>query len=273
MNFLLTALLTLSSPSIEINEPLVVTLTMEEKVDVPLLRGELLSGGNFILREEKIEPPTYTWTLEALRAGTFPITLFHDTKQVVVKPFSPPERKPPPPLLPLTSAIPPDLSQANQALLAEWEKEQPQRNQALLRAKAFPWLHVLSTLALLFLFPLAYRVWKHYQAQKSLLTPEEWARKQLLEIQNKKYESRALIINDLSQTVRQFIQAKYGLSAPHQTTEEFLKKAAHHPLLSQEAGQKLALFLLAADQVKFANRVPEPHEIDSAIAYAKSFII
>src|SRR5690242_2826492 len=125
MNLWLAALFTLSSPTIEINEPLTVTLTLPPDVEttLPHLRGQLLSGGNFMLLEEHATPPTYVWKLEALREGTFPLSfyqvgsLYTPIEFVTVKPFQAPSTLALPSSLPLTPEIPPSLSAANQRLL------------------------------------------------------------------------------------------------------------------------------------------------------------
>lgn len=156
----------------------------------------------------------------------------------------------------MTPEIPPSLSEENQHLLAEIEARQPAENVELLHAKAFPWIPLAAALLLFALV-----AWL-LQRKKPAPSPQEKALVALTANPD---------IATLSHIVRRFIQEQYGLLSPYLTTEEFLLKAAHHPLLQGESGQKLSLFLLAADQVKFAGRSPTSHDVEMAQAYARSF--
>lgn len=275
MIFLLI-IMTLSSNTIEINEPLTVTLALPEKADIKLLRGTLIGSGDFMVIEEKEEGTTYTWKLEPLHAGTFPLSfykvgnLYTPIEFVTVKPFNNPSKLPPPPFLPLTPEIPPSLSEANKKLLGEIGALQPERNLRLQEAKTFPLFSVLLALFLLSTGPLLYKMIEKRKKRLLLLTPEEKALKEIDQL-NPQADPQACI-TQLSQTIRFFIQNKFGLNAPHLTTEEFLKSALQHPLLKGDYRAKLSLFLLAADQVKFAGHTPNSKEAASALACAKELI-
>ena len=72
----------------------------------------------------------------------------------------------------------------------------------------------------------------------------------------------------LADIVRQFIEGRYGLRAPEQTTEEFLAEASlpeRHMIL-------LRTFLLEADLVKFARHRPGKDDMARAFAAAENFV-
>lgn len=69
---------------------------------------------------------------------------------------------------------------------------------------------------------------------------------------------------ELTMVVRRYIQRKYGISAPHMTTEEFLRTA--------QPSDDLRLFLESADLVKFAGVDATPDMADAATESARSYI-
>ena len=251
------------------------------------LTGKILESGRFLLldknRREEGDKTFFTWKLEPLFAGHFPISLYKIEPKgapaqftpvlfVTVAPFEKPESRPAVPLLPLTPRIPPALSFTNQQLLAEMEQKEPARNLKELEAKTFPWLSAMVLLFAALAAPAT--IWYLKMKRESIPppTPEEIALAELNRIKANTYPTADAFIVDLSQTVRQFIQNKYGLSAPYQTTEEFLQSTSKHPFLQYDLGQKLSLFLQASDQVKFAARVPSPREKETALTFASHFI-
>ncbi|MEZ5363751.1 MAG: DUF4381 family protein [Bryobacterales bacterium] len=76
----------------------------------------------------------------------------------------------------------------------------------------------------------------------------------------------------VSDILRRYIEARFGLRAPEQTTEEFLSELrrtlgfdpAHRALLRQ--------FLEHTDMVKFAESRPIPPQIDATLAACRRFI-
>lgn len=76
----------------------------------------------------------------------------------------------------------------------------------------------------------------------------------------------------LSQIVREYIEAGFGVRAPEQTTEEFLQHAAEAPAI---AAHRAALepFLQVADEVKFARYRPDSAVIERAFNTARDFIL
>ena len=69
---------------------------------------------------------------------------------------------------------------------------------------------------------------------------------------------------ELTMVVRRYIQRKYGIRAPHLTTEEFLREAK--PL------DELRRFLESADMVKFAGVEATPEMADEATDSARGYL-
>jgi hypothetical protein len=76
----------------------------------------------------------------------------------------------------------------------------------------------------------------------------------------------------LSDIVRQYIERRFGLMAPEQTTEEFLRDAGRNRALEDRHREMLASFLRAADMVKFALHMPTRGDADAAMAAANVFV-
>ena len=69
---------------------------------------------------------------------------------------------------------------------------------------------------------------------------------------------------ELTMVVRRYIQRKYGISAPHMTTEEFLRTA--------KPSDELRQFLESADLVKFAGVEATPDMADAATDSARDYL-
>ncbi len=76
---------------------------------------------------------------------------------------------------------------------------------------------------------------------------------------------------EVSGVLRGYIEGRFALRAPEETTEEFLPLAAAHPAL---AGQRdvLARFLQGCDLVKFARHRPAPATMADLLATAEGFV-
>ncbi len=77
---------------------------------------------------------------------------------------------------------------------------------------------------------------------------------------------------ELSDVVRHYVEDRYGLRAPEQTTEEFLQELARQPVLDKAQGQSLARFLEQSDLVKFARVRPTSSEGEAALRAAREFV-
>ncbi len=69
---------------------------------------------------------------------------------------------------------------------------------------------------------------------------------------------------ELTMVVRRYIQRKYGIKAPHMTTEEFLREA--------KPSDELRRFLESADMVKFAGVEATPEMADDATDSARAYL-
>ena len=76
----------------------------------------------------------------------------------------------------------------------------------------------------------------------------------------------------LSDIVRHYIEDRFGLRAPEQTTDEFLVALANAPQIRGDHQQLLRRFLRQADMVKFAKFKPGADETGGAVEAARRFI-
>jgi len=77
---------------------------------------------------------------------------------------------------------------------------------------------------------------------------------------------------DLSAILRYYIEDRFHLRAPEQTTPEFLEAAANSGRLTSEQQQKLAAFLRESDRVKFARHVPDQESMSEAFGFVRGFV-
>ena len=81
-----------------------------------------------------------------------------------------------------------------------------------------------------------------------------------------------LFYQRLSDIVRRYIESRFGIHAPEQTTEEFLAGLAAAPEIGADHQLLLRRFLGRADMVKFAKFVPGADETGASVDAARSFI-
>ena len=74
---------------------------------------------------------------------------------------------------------------------------------------------------------------------------------------------------ELTMVVRRYVQRKYGIKAPHLTTEEFLRDFKDE---RRETRDELRKFLESADMVKFAGVEATPEMADEATDSAKNYL-
>lgn len=72
---------------------------------------------------------------------------------------------------------------------------------------------------------------------------------------------------ELTLVVRRYIQRKYAINAPHQTTEEFLAKVVDVPNLAE-----LSNFLTSADLIKFAGVEATTETAERAVESARAYL-
>jgi hypothetical protein len=77
----------------------------------------------------------------------------------------------------------------------------------------------------------------------------------------------------LSDILRRYIENRFGLRAPEETTEEFLESLRYNETLNRNYRALLEAFLNECDLVKFAEYTPQTQDIQRAFDSCKSFII
>ncbi len=77
---------------------------------------------------------------------------------------------------------------------------------------------------------------------------------------------------DLSAILRYYVEDRFRLRAPEQTTPEFLDIAAQSGLLTAEQQEFLALFLRHSDRVKFARHEPSVAAMEEQIVEVEHFV-
>jgi len=77
---------------------------------------------------------------------------------------------------------------------------------------------------------------------------------------------------DLSAILRHYIEDRFDIRAPEQTTPEFLEAASNSGLLAASHQHFLAQFLRRCDRVKFARYRPGRSEMDRAFALVRHFV-
>jgi len=77
---------------------------------------------------------------------------------------------------------------------------------------------------------------------------------------------------EISNIMRHYIEDRFGLSAPEQTTEEFLLSISKNGYFDSKTQQCFSSFLEHCDMVKFAKYAPETAEIQQAFNVTRDFI-
>ena len=78
---------------------------------------------------------------------------------------------------------------------------------------------------------------------------------------------------ELTMVVRRYIERRYGVRAPHLTTDEFLRAAGADPAFPQTSITELKAFLESADLVKFAGLEATPEMADGATGKARNYLV
>lgn len=79
-------------------------------------------------------------------------------------------------------------------------------------------------------------------------------------------------LDELSDILRRYIEDRYGIHAPRQTTEEFLQSARSSHALGIERTAELGHFLKRCDLIKFACAASDRHGADHAVEIVRNFI-
>ena len=173
----------------------------------------------------------------------------------------------------------PELSVTVQSLLAEGFD--PSRIRDVKGAVEIPlgarWPWIAGGIALVAMLGwLAHRWWR---GRPRHAAPPELAHaralRELDDLASRQLPQKGLVLDFyvlLSDTVRRYVEGRFGIRAPEQTTKEFLQAARHHPSIREDHQRMLAAFLRAADMVKFAAQRPGPSECDRGLDAARGFV-
>ena len=122
---------------------------------------------------------------------------------------------------------------------------------------------LLAVLVLALLIALAVRMWRVRQrkglAPPPPMPPHEVALAALRDLEQRTVFEQAdpeHFFVELSAIVRTYLEGRFALRAPEQTTEEFMRSAASSSVLRLEHQQLVEAFLVECDLVKFARHRP-----------------
>ncbi|MCB2180436.1 MAG: hypothetical protein KQH63_00235 [Desulfobulbaceae bacterium] len=90
--------------------------------------------------------------------------------------------------------------------------------------------------------------------------------------ENKNITDYSLFYNRLSLILRRYIEKRFGIKAPEQTSEEFLQALGSASMFSDQQKNLLKHFLLHSDLIKFAQMTPTDSEIMESVELCRNFI-
>lgn len=124
------------------------------------------------------------------------------------------------------------------------------------------------------LLALAIVLWKKRTRKQSRNNPREVALANLAELElNRESLVAEAFANNVTQTVRQYISARFGIAAPRRTTEEFLRDLAQDSqtgLLGES--DHLRTFLKSCDLAKFAGTELNSAQRGELVVAARNFV-
>lgn len=140
------------------------------------------------------------------------------------------------------------------------------------------WAAVLAIAAALAVLVVGALLWARRgrgSASVPAVPPHELAYRRLQELVAEDLVGKGeikLFYQRLSDILRHYIEDRFGLHAPEQTTEEFLSTLGSSDALVIQYRNLLKEFLLNCDMVKFAEHSPDTVEIQGAFNSCKTFI-
>lgn len=136
------------------------------------------------------------------------------------------------------------------------------------------WIIALAAVVLLALLLLTLRMRQRAIVEKGM-PPDEWALQELNRLDRDGLVQQGelhLFWVRLSAIVREYVEQRFQIAAPDQTTKEFLAQASQHPLIGAEHRHLLTDFLRAADMVKFAAHRPANNDCINGLDAARGFV-
>ncbi len=112
--------------------------------------------------------------------------------------------------------------------------------------------------------------------RRVVMPPDVWAMGQLRKLAGEQLIEAGKVKEfhyRLSEITRTYIELRFGLMAPEQTTEEFLESLRNSDALPADRKALLAEFLEACDMVKYALYEPATEEIERVFNAARDFIL
>ncbi len=138
----------------------------------------------------------------------------------------------------------------------------------------WPWVTAVAVVAGMGAYLLLRR--KQKRVSEIVTPPHEIAFKEFAELLAEKLLDKRQVkqfYRRMSEILRHYIENRFGLRAPEQTTEEFLIDLQRSTVLTDEHKRLLATFLRHCDVVKFAEYSPATEEIERSFGYAKELVL
>lgn len=110
-----------------------------------------------------------------------------------------------------------------------------------------------------------------FAKRKKHLTPALWARAKLddlLHSVDTRCGDTEPVLREMSTILREYLQLQFEISAPVQTTQQFLQLVEKGRFLDSDAATKFGKLLMEADQAKFAGLQLTPQKLEEAIETA-----
>ena len=154
-------------------------------------------------------------------------------------------------------------------------------NDQLFRPKATSWWKVLGlACAGCAILALLIYGWKRFGPHKSMPIPvpelaHEWAWRALEALVNEQESgalSNEIFVDRLSLILRTYIEKRYGIHAPEQTTEEFLAQGVKQHAALAEQQLVLTRFMEYADLIKFAKQEAGSEDVQKGFDFVKDFV-
>jgi len=142
-----------------------------------------------------------------------------------------------------------------------------------------PWLYFLMGVGAAALAFVGYWLWrlrkKRAEREAAKEPPHQVAMRELQKLLEEnlveKGEAKLFYLR-MSNILRRYIEGRFGLRAPEQTTEEFLDHLRRESVFADLQKELLEEFLRHCDLVKFAKHQPSRVEVDGAVNSCAQFI-
>ncbi len=132
----------------------------------------------------------------------------------------------------------------------------------------------VAAIVLILVVILVGRKWKVGEVGRKI-SPHKAALEALRRLHRKKLIEQGLIKEfyyEISTIMRHYIEGRFGLAAPEQTTDEFLASISRDGHFDSRTQELLGSFLEHCDMVKFARHAPETAEIQRTFNITRDFI-